>query len=139
MQSQMPMAIAADKLFPPIFGRQNKKGVAWFGLLLNAIIVTIFIGMNFTAGLVNQFQFLLLISVLVTLIPYLFSASAYLIVRLKARELNGRSLAIFIGFMAFIYSLWAIYGSGKDAVFYGFILMVAAIPFYIWMAYKKEV
>lgn len=138
MQSQMPLAIAADKLFPPIFGRKNKKGVAWFGVVLNAVVVTLMIGMNYTAGLVNQFQFLLLISVLTTLIPYLFSASAYLIIRLRKKELGGRALAIFIGFMAFIYSLWTIYGAGKEAVFYGFILILAAIPFYIWMAYKKE-
>jgi len=41
--------------------------------------------------------------------------------------------------MAFAYSLWAIEGSGQSAVYYGFMLLLAGIPFYVWVVYKKKV
>jgi APA family basic amino acid/polyamine antiporter len=34
--------------------------------------------------------------------------------------------------LAFCYSLWAIGGAGRDAVYWGFLLLLAGIPLYAW-------
>jgi hypothetical protein len=34
--------------------------------------------------------------------------------------------------VAFIYSVWAIYGAGARTVLLGFILMLIGIPVYVW-------
>lgn len=138
MQGHMPYAVAKDKLFPPVFARLNKKGVPWFGIVLNGLITSAFFAMNYTLGLAEQFQSLLLLSVLCTLIPYLFSSASYLILALKQKRTNAGTGAVAVGFLGFIYSLWTIIGSGKDAVYSGFILLMAAIPFYVWMANQKK-
>ncbi|HEY9197422.1 MAG TPA: amino acid permease, partial [Mucilaginibacter sp.] len=70
-QGQIPFAIANDKLFPAIFSRQNKKGVPFVGILVSSALVSAFMSMNYASGLVEQFRFLLLLSLLSMLIPYL--------------------------------------------------------------------
>jgi APA family basic amino acid/polyamine antiporter len=137
---QTPFAIAKDKLFPAIFSWQNKKGTPYAGIIIGSVFVSVFMLMNYTKGLVEQFRFLLLLSTLSTLIPYLFSAAAYIITRFDKKYLHsgGWGSAIIIGSLAFLYSLWAIAGSGENSVYWGFLLLMAGIPFYVWVLYKKK-
>lgn len=140
IQGQVPFAIAKDKLFPPIFGKLNKKGVPYAGMLISSTMVSIFMTMNYTKGLVEQFRFLLLLSTLSVLIPYLFSAASYIIIRFQKEHLRKGSWlsAIVLGTLAFAYSLWAIAGAGQSSVYWGFILLMAGVPFYVWIVYKKN-
>ncbi|HEY9002516.1 MAG TPA: amino acid permease [Mucilaginibacter sp.] len=140
VQGQVPYAVAKDKLFPGIFGRLNKKGVPAFGMAISACATTLLLLMNYTKGLVEQFKFLLLLATLSVLIPYLFSAAAYIILGTKKNALHKASLTsvIVLGLLAFVYSLWEIYGSGEQTVFYGFLFLMAGIPFYIWLSYKRH-
>ena len=39
--------------------------------------------------------------------------------------------------MAFAYTVWTIYGSGAETVMWGFILVLIAIPFYIYNYHKN--
>jgi APA family basic amino acid/polyamine antiporter len=138
MQGQMPFAIAKDQLFPAIFSRQNKKGVPYVGILVSSVLVSLFMYMNYAKGQVEQFRFLLLLSLLSMLIPYLFSAAAYLIIKVKSKQTNGWTGAIILAILAFGYALWNIAGTGKEAVYYGFLLLMCGIPFYVWLAYKRS-
>jgi basic amino acid/polyamine antiporter, APA family len=138
VQGQVPYATAKDKLFPPIFAKTNKKGVPYFGILLNAIVISIFIGMNYNKGLVEQFKFFLLFATLTSLIPFLFSVAAYPIIRARKKISGGWTAALILTFFAFAYTIWMIAGTGKDAVYYGFLLLMLGVPLYMWMAYKKE-
>jgi APA family basic amino acid/polyamine antiporter len=138
LQGQLPFAIANDKLFPAIFSRQNKKGVPYVGILVNSALVSVFMSMNYTKGLVEQFRFLLLLSLLSVLIPYLLSAAAYLIIRVRKNQVNGLTGAVILAILAFGYVLWTIAGTGKEAVYYGFLLLMGAIPFYVWVVYRNN-
>jgi APA family basic amino acid/polyamine antiporter len=40
--------------------------------------------------------------------------------------------------MAFIFSLLAIIGAGEDIVFWGFIILLAGIPFHIWNSWRRR-
>lgn len=140
IQGQVPYAIAKDKLFPAIFAKENKRKVPFIGIILNSIMVSLFMTMNYTEGLVDQFRFLLLLSVLTVFIPYLFSTASYLLLRInnKARYPKGWTSAVGLFVLAFLYSLWAIAGSGEKTVYYGFMLLMGGIPFYIWIVYKNN-
>jgi APA family basic amino acid/polyamine antiporter len=96
--------------------------------------------MNYTKGLVDQFRFLSLIATITTLVPYIFCAAAYVIIRFtgKKRLAGSGAAAVFIAVMAFAYSLWAIAGSGESSVFWGFLLMMSGLPFYVWVVYRKR-
>ena len=140
VQGQVPFAIAKDKLFPGIFGRLNKKGVPTSGMIISCSIISLLMIMNYSKGLVEQFKFLLLLSTLSVLVPYLLSAAAYIVIGTKKSALHKGSLlsVVMLGMLAFIYALWEIAGSGYQTVYYGFLFLMAGVPFYIWLSYKKH-
>ena len=77
--------------------------------------------------------------VFTALIPYLFVAAAYIIVRIdKKLHFNNAFKTFILGSLGFAYALWTIYGSGSDTVFYGFILLMSGIPFYVLMNWNKR-
>ena len=61
IQGQLPYAVAKDQLFPQIFMRKNDKGVPVYGIVISSIFVSVFMAMNYTKGLAEQFQFLILL------------------------------------------------------------------------------
>jgi APA family basic amino acid/polyamine antiporter len=96
--------------------------------------------MNYTKGLAEQFKFLILLSTLTVLIPYLFSAASYIIIRVQNKysiKTNWVS-AILLASFAFLFSLLMIWGSGADTVYWGFILLMSGIPFYVWVIWKRK-
>ena len=136
IQGQIPSAISKDKLFPAVFGKENRKGVPVKAIIISSILVSILMSMNYTKGLVEQFKFLILLSTLTVLVPYLFSAAAYIIIRLESKYLHTDKSwlpAIILASLAFVFSLWAIAGSGQEIVYWGFILLMAGVPFYVMM------
>ena len=138
IQGQIPFAIAKDRLFPALFSKQNKKGVPAPGIIIGSILVSIVMSLNYTKGLVEQFRFLILLSTLTTLVPYLFSTAAYIIILIQKKYIKRNWFQpIALGVIAFLYALWATAGSGQETVYWGFLLLMAGIPFYVWMIWKK--
>jgi len=139
VQGQFPYAVAKDKLFPGFFSRLNINGAPWLAIIFSSFVASLLMMMNYTKGLVEQFKFLILLTTLTTLVPYLFCATGYIIIKLDKKHLHsgGWASTILIGALAFAYSLWAVAGSGQDTVYYGFLLLMAGIPFYVWSLYKK--
>jgi basic amino acid/polyamine antiporter, APA family len=141
VQGQIPSAIAKDKLFPPIFRKENKKGVPAMGIIVGSILVSVLMAMNYTEGLVEQYKFLILLSTLTVLVPYLFSAAAYIVIRLQRNQGKpgkGWISSVILASLAFLFSLWTVAGSGEKTVYWGFILLMAGIPFYVWILWKNR-
>jgi APA family basic amino acid/polyamine antiporter len=139
IQGQVASAMADDGLFPPIFSKKNKNGVAGSGIMTGSTIVSVIMLMNYTKGLASQFKFLILLSTLAVLVPYLFSAASYILIRLQYKTTQSHwTSAIILALSAFSFSLWAVSGSGQDTVFYGFIILMAGIPLYVWMIWKRD-
>lgn len=137
--SQLPMAAAKDKMFPRIFKKENKKGVPYLGLIIGSVLTSLIMLLNFSEGLVDQFTFVVNLTVLTCLIPYLFVSASYIIVMIQKKlHLNNFLKTFVLGSLGFAYSLWAIFGSGHDTVFYGFLLLLASIPFYVLMYWNKR-
>jgi APA family basic amino acid/polyamine antiporter len=90
-------------------------------------------------GLIDQFEFIVNLTVLACLVPYLFVSVSYIIVLIEKKlHLNKFFRTFVLGGLGFSYSLWAIYGSGSDVVFYGFLLLLLGIPFYAIMQWNKR-
>jgi APA family basic amino acid/polyamine antiporter len=140
VQGQMPFAMAKDKLFPQFFVRQNKKGVPVNGVVVSSIIITILMFMNNSKNLANQFKLLILLSTFFTLLPYLFTTVSFLIVRARtAAEFSKTktTAALLVSLLAFAFSMWMIIGAGQEIVYWGFIMLMMGVPFYVYMVYKK--
>lgn len=140
IQGQMPYAISKDKLFPPIFSKENKKGVPARGIIISSIFVSFLMYMNYTRGLVEQFKFLILLTTLSVIVPYLFSTASYMIIRLQNNRLkkDQKFGAVILASLTFLFSIWLIIGSGQEIVYWGFVLLMAGIPFYVWIIWNKN-
>lgn len=140
VQGQMPFAMAKDKLFPAFFVQQNKKGVPVNGVVVSSLIITALMLMNQSKNLASQFKLLILLSTFFTLLPYLFTTVSYLIIRAKNATTFSKSktfAAVLVSLAAFVFSMWMIIGAGQEIVYWGFIMLMMGVPFYVYMVYKK--
>jgi APA family basic amino acid/polyamine antiporter len=141
LQGQIPLAAARDGLFPAVFGKTSSRGTPVLGILLSSGLVTVLISMNYTKGLVEQFSFIILLAALNTLVAYTLSSLGQLMIYIKERDrFRGQRLmgSSIIAVLAFCYSVWAIAGAGRDIVYLGFLLLVAGIPVYVWIAWRRS-
>ena len=141
IQGQMPAAIAKDKLFPSFFAQKNAKATPVFSLIVSSIFVSIFIGMNFTKGLVEQFKFLILLATLTSLVPYLFTTASYIIIKsnaLKNYSTTNWIQSIFLALSTFLFLLWIVIGTGKETVYWGFIFLLLGIPVYVYILWRNK-
>ena len=118
---QISSAIAKDKLFPAIFEKENKKGVPATGIIISSVLVSVFMMMNFTKGLVEQFKFLMLLTTITVLLPYLFSTGAYVILVNRQKNIPRKKwiLTLISASLAAAFCVWAIIGSGGNHCFMG--------------------
>jgi APA family basic amino acid/polyamine antiporter len=135
LQGRVPLAAAADGLFPKPFARvHGQRQTPVVGIVVSSVLVSALMLMNYTRGLVDAFTFVILLATLTTLVPYAYSAAAQAYLRLTAPWLFERKAFlrdVAIATLAFAYAVWAITGSGKDVIAKGFVLLLAGIPVYI--------
>lgn len=137
--AQIPMAAAKDEIFPKIFKKNNKKEAPILGLIIGSLLSSLVMLMNFSESLVTQFTFMVNLTVLACLVPYLFVSAAYVIIVIQKYTFKNSILkTVVLGLLGFLYSLWAIYGSTAEVVFYGFLLLLLGIPFYVLMQWNKS-
>jgi APA family basic amino acid/polyamine antiporter len=129
---QLPMAVASDRLFPPVFARLSSRGTPARGLVIAAVLSSVLVAMNYSAGLVELFTQIILLATLSTLVPYAFCALAGFIPDRRTIRWPGT-----IGAAAFLYSLLAIAGAGADVVYKGFVLLLAGLPVYVWVVRRS--
>jgi APA family basic amino acid/polyamine antiporter len=140
LQGQVPMAAARDGLFPKVFARTTRSGAPVVGLVVSSVLITGLTVMNYNASLVDQFTFVILLATLTTLIPYVFSAAAQLLLLVTDRaRFEGKRFAghAVIAALALAYSIWTVAGSGYEIVYKGFLLLLLGIPVYLWMKYSS--
>jgi APA family basic amino acid/polyamine antiporter len=130
---QLPMAVARDGLFPAAFARVSGRDTPVFAMVVGAVLSTVLVAMNFTRGLVELFTFIILLATLSTLVPYTFCSLAGVILR-RRHPMNWSAGATVVSGLAFVFAMFAIGGAGADVVFSGFLLMMAGLPVYAWVA-----
>ena len=140
IQGQMSYAVAKDQLFPQIFTRKNDKGVPVYGIVISSIFVSAFMAMNYTKGLVEQFQFLILLTTSTILIPYIFCTASYLLMRLRVAGITKNIFtgAIVLAALTFLFCIWIILGLGYETVFWGFVLTMSSVPIYVYAIWKRD-
>jgi APA family basic amino acid/polyamine antiporter len=94
---------------------------------------------NYNASLVSRFSDMILLATLVTLVPYAYAAGSQLMLLATDRSrFSGRSFAfdVVVALLAFAYATWTIVGSGYKTIAWGFVLLMAGIPVYVWMKWR---
>jgi basic amino acid/polyamine antiporter, APA family len=131
-----------DKIFPAVFGRVNRRyRTPVASLVISGIATNILLILNYIGTLKYAFNFMLLLATLSFLPAYALSVAAdILLIKKQSAELNVFSFIknSFFALLAFVYSLYAIYGTGAKVVMYGFILMLAGIPVYLYVMLRNN-
>ncbi len=133
LQGQMPFALARDGLFDRRFGKLSRFHTPVLALALSGILVSIFMIMNYTRGLIELFTFIIRLSTLSILLPYSFSTMAELrLLHSKDSTSKSKGVKTLVACAAFAYSIWAISGSGQETVYLGLILFLLGMPFFVF-------
>lgn len=137
---QMPMAAALDGVFPGIFGKLSEDGIPRTGFIIGGVLASGALAMNFVNGLVAAFEFLILLATISALMPVAFSCAGAWYFSLKEPDypLSRKIRSAFITLTGFSYALWAIGGSGQESVYWGFLLLMAGVPIYVWIRAKER-
>jgi len=132
---QSAKAAAEDGLFPRVFCRVNRHGMPGAGLMVVAALMSVLLLATASPTLSHQFDRLTNIAVLLTIIPYLFSAGALIWHGLAHGE-RGWTLAgcLLAGGAAIMYCLYALLGAEPQLLAYATVAMLfsaALYPFFM--------
>ena len=130
LQGQMPLAASLDDLFPSFFGKLSSRQAPVRGIVFSSGLISFLLIMNYTAALVEQFTFVILLATLATLLPYLISAMAQLKFNMAERKQRAIKISMIVTILAFIYSAWAVLGLGMNAIMWGVLCILTGIPIY---------
>ncbi|GGS67801.1 amino acid permease [Streptomyces cinerochromogenes] len=142
MAAQTSYAVARDGLFPAPFAKKGRGGVPGFGVWACAVLGTVLIALNYTAGPDATFRVLVLITTFTGCVPYLLSAAAqlYWLARGSRARVRPAGLArdLTVAALSFAFSFWLIAGAGYAAVYQGVLFLFAGIPVYVWLRGRQE-
>lgn len=124
ISAQVPLAAADDGLLPRRFAQLDRNGTPVFGLLGSGALASLLVLANYSHSLVQLFTFSILLSTAATLLPYVVSSAAWL----RSGSGKGRVVAA----LALAYSLYALVGTGAEALLWGAVLVLAGLPLYWW-------
>jgi APA family basic amino acid/polyamine antiporter len=132
---QVPMAAAKDGLFPQVFKHQSRNQTPAKGIVLSSILVSLLVIMNARESLVEQFTFVILLSTLTAVLPYLLCSLVLLRIRLK----DGQALRlhILIAAVAVIFAAAVIIATGLETILWGCGLLLAGLPAY-WVIRRQD-
>jgi putrescine:ornithine antiporter len=118
--AQTAKSAADQRMFPGLFGAVNRMGAPVAGMLVMAVAQSALALSTISPTLSQQFSVLVNLAVVTNVIPYIIALSALPVMLQLAGVRNPKyRRTVLVALLAMVYSVYAIYGSGKDAVFGG--------------------
>jgi putrescine:ornithine antiporter len=127
---------AADtKMFPAIFGKATAAGAPIAGMVIMGIVQSVLALSTISPDLNKQFSALVNLAVVTNVLPYIIALSA-LFVMMRDAKVDQRTwrLNTFVAVVAILYSIYALWASGKDAVMGGMLVMALGYLVYGFLA-----
>ncbi|ATF93693.1 putrescine-ornithine antiporter [Cedecea neteri] len=129
--AQVFKSSADEGYFPKIFSRLSKADAPVKGMLIIVIFQSLLSLMTISPSLNKQFNVLVNLAVVTNIIPYILSMAALVIIQKLAKVEAGKArMANVIALIGAIYSFYALYSSGQEAMLYG-----AMVTFLGWTLY----
>ena len=92
-------------------------------------------------GLVSLYDFVVDLSTVADMVPYVFCALVegmlFFSISATVRPLPMKSY-VPLAVVAFVFSLWTIYGAGPEAGLWGLLLLLAGLPVYMVMQKRRH-
>ncbi|MCV2359358.1 putrescine-ornithine antiporter [Paucibacter sp. TC2R-5] len=133
--AQVSKAAAEQRMFPKFFARVTAADAPIIGMVVAGVLQTLMAVSTMSPDAAAQFGKLVNLAAVTNLIPYVTALSALMIIMHKADvtpALFKRNVAVLM--VAMIYSFYALYASGQEAVFGGMIVMAIGYLIYGFIA-----
>lgn len=122
---------ADEGFFPALFKKVTSKQAPVVGMITITVIQSLMSLMTISPSLNEQFETLVNLAVVTNIIPYILSMGAVAVILKAARRAGSEvSTTVAIGFIGSLYSIYALYASGFDAMTYGSIVTFAGWTLY---------
>jgi len=128
---QSGKAAADDGMFPSIFARVNRHGVPGTGLVIVAVLMTVVLFATMSPTLAGQFSRMVDLSVMLVIVPYIYSAVAVVHVMWE-RGVPATTFRTYkwLALVAVGYCLWVIVGSDPGTVVRATVALLISVPLY---------
>ncbi|EOV9571636.1 putrescine-ornithine antiporter [Cronobacter turicensis] len=129
--AQVFRSSADEGYFPKVFSRLSRAEAPVKGMLTIVIIQSVLSLMTISPSLNKQFNVLVNLAVVTNIIPYILSMAALVIIQQVAKVPPRKAKqANLVALLGAIYSFYALYSSGQEAMLYG-----AMVTFMGWTLY----
>lgn len=137
--AQVFKSSAEEGYFPAFFKKVTSKDAPVVGMITITALQTLLSLMTISPSLNKQFNVLVDLAVVTNVIPYLLSMAA-LAVLLKAENVAPQKYktTVFVAFIGSLYSIYALYASGEQAMLYGSIVTFIGWTLYGFVSYKFD-
>ena len=102
-------------------------------MVVGAVLTTALIAMNYSQSLVGLFTFFILLATLSTLVPYAFCALAGFLIPDRDGTPIVDGAAVIAAHRVRLLAVRDRRRGRRDVVFWGFILLLAGLPVYVWV------
>lgn len=125
--------------FPKIFSKVTKTETPILGLVIITTLQSLLALMTISPSLSKQFNILVNLAVVTNVIPYLLSMAAVSVIQ-KSENVPANKVRFtnFIALIGSIYSLYALYTSGSQALMYGSIATFVGWTLYGFVSYRFD-
>ena len=129
--AQTGKSAADERMFPKFFSKVNAGGAPIVGMIVLGVVQSVLALSTISPTLSEQFSALVNLAVVTNVIPYVVALSA-LILMMKAGNVPQGTYRrnVIIALVAMLYSIYALYASGMEAVMGG--MLVMGVAYVIW-------
>ena len=142
VDAELPRAVANDGLFPKPLAWSDRKGSAWFSIVINAALPSLLLLWRYTSSSgLSVFTYMVDLTVVTVAIPYFFSACAQLTYLVsKRRRVQGWALArdLAVAGASVLFSMWVTFASGYQAIYQTLVAVLAGIVLYAFLNARRE-
>jgi putrescine:ornithine antiporter len=118
--AQTAKSAADTRMFPGVFGMVNRMNAPVAGMIIMGIVQSLLALSTISPSLSEQFSVLVNLAVVTNVVPYIIALSALPVMMQRAGVRNPKyRRTLTITLVAMLYSVYAIFASGKDAVMGG--------------------
>lgn len=137
--AQVFKSSAEEGYFPAFFKKVTSKDAPIVGMITITSLQTLLSLMTISPSLNKQFNVLVDLAVVTNVIPYLLSMAA-LAVLLKTENVPQPKYkkTVLVAFIGSVYSIYALYAAGEQAMLYGSIVTFIGWTLYGFVSYKFD-
>jgi putrescine:ornithine antiporter len=129
--AQTAKAAADEGMFPAFFSKVNAMGAPITGMIVMGVVQSLMALSTISPNLSEQFSALVNLAVVTNVIPYIVALSALTVIMQAAKVPQGPyRLNLAVALVAMVYSIYALWASGLEAVMGG--MLVMGVGWVIW-------